>query len=162
MVNTLPTNGPHPVSQYVQTISILSDSLYSTHFLLLIDIPPLIRDSSFLTQNICNTPKVKNIDFSSLSTSLTIFTYLDHPITLLLQTFTSNFHISHTLTNSLTSLHKFTPESAALLNDKQSKFMMSQNSLHLHLPFQSSPKHNSIHTQSRYILIKQPQIITQH
>ena len=40
------------------------------------------------------------------------FPYLEHPITLLLPTFTFNFLLSHTLPSSLTSLHNFSCESA--------------------------------------------------
>ena len=40
------------------------------------------------------------------------FPYLEHLITLLLPTFTLIFHLSHTLANSLASLHNFSSESA--------------------------------------------------
>ena len=64
------------------------------------------------------------------------FPYLEHLITLLLPTFTLNFLLSHTLSNSFTSLHNFSSQSATS-KEKKVKSSMGRS-----LPVENLPPQN--------------------
>ena len=109
-------------------------------------------DPRYLKQS--TSPKCSAISL----TCIRPFPYLEHLRTKLLPTFTLNFLLSHSLPNSITSIHNFSSQPLALYHlQNNSKFISNLP------PFKLSsssffPKHPSTSrtTPSIYIYIKQP------
>ena len=95
-----------PFFLHAQTISILWSTLLTNS----LSIPALLPTSSFLTLSICDTSTKFLKHFISRT-----FSFLLSTLLILLPTFTLNFFLSHTLLNSLTSLHNFSSEKPLVL-----------------------------------------------
>ena len=98
-------------------------------------------------------------NYSTLNFSLTCirpsFPYLEHLITLLLPTFTLNNLLSHTLPNSLTSLHNFSESATIAVTSVNISWFISnmpQLTLSSYISFKSTLAFTSHTTPSIYSL----------